>query len=540
MKRPQALLAAALLAAALVAGCADVPRAPQAQRSAAALDALRTSDPDEIRRRFGGLENMAGQQYMSSGNNPVILREWRWAVPGAQLQARGMNCYERTGKCDTVTYTVEYDAGQRRLLFVNSDELVYQTGVVNADGSLTITRGSAISRASFDYDSGEMDWGDAGRWSEIGRQDYVKLTSTWEESDSQVRREERLARRRESEETARNVNRAIQAFGQAYRETAQSHAQQQADRSASLRAAQQMAQARQEAAARQQAAAESAARARAEAASRQFSRPTSTQLAPAPLTPLPGGSPARTTPDPRTAQLAPSSSARTPGPAVRPPAPPQIPTGVNVVIANPPPSAPPAAGNPAGAGMLRRMRPECVRPGTLCEFPYLDDEPARKPRVAQGPATGPDGGTSGTGGGTTPGSGTPRPGGGTAGPAGGGSGDTDRGGDGQKRTDPRDIGKASTREDPQRCITAAIEADPFIGSRPKCSAFAVYNRCDAPVDIKTCVWLTERSRWSCEQRSVKPNDRKLHESCNPVSGRHVDVRYSDDSRTRLRDPDPLR
>jgi hypothetical protein len=54
------------------------------------------------------------------------------------------------------------------------------------------------------------------------------------------------------------------------------------------------------------------------------------------------------------------------------------------------------------------------------------------------------------------------------------------------------------------------------------------------------VWLTERNRWSCEQRSVRPNGYKLHESCNAISGRHVDVRYSDDLRTRLRDPDPLR
>jgi hypothetical protein len=539
MTRLQPLLIAPLLAAALLSGCADVPRAPQAQTSPAALQALRTSDPDEIRRRFGGFENLAGQQYMGAGNNPVILRDWRWSVPGVQLQASGMNCYERTGKCDTVSYTVQYDPAQRRLLFANSENVVYQTGVVNADGTVTITRGKDVSRASFDYDTGEMVYSDIGRWSEIGRQDYAKLTSTWEESDSQVRREERLARRRESEETARNINRAIQAFGQAYRETAQSYQQQQADRSASLRAAQQMAQARQEAAARQRAVAESAARARAEAASRQIVRPTSTQLAQAPLTPLPAGVGSRTAPDTRAQPApAPSASTRTPGPAPIRPAIPQIPTGVNIAIANPPaPTQAATDSNPAGAATLRRMRPECMRPGTLCENPYLDEPTKPAPTVSQAP--GRDGGGSRTGGGTDGSSGTTRPGGGTTGPA-GGSGDTDRTGDGQRKTEPRDIGKASTREDPHRCITAPIEANPVIGSRPRCSAFSVYNRCDAPVDIKTCVWLTERNRWSCEQRSVRPNDHKLHESCNPNSGRHVDVRYSDDLRTRLRDPDPLR
>lgn len=274
------------LAVALLAGCASVPEVPRVETAAPALQALRTSDPDEIRRRFGDYENLAGQQYIGNGKNPVTLREWTWSVPSVQLRAKGLDCYESTGKCNTVSYIVQFDPAQRRLLFVGDDQRVFQTGMVTAEGAVAIQRGQTAVKFSFDYDTGEVVNGSFDRWTEIGRQDYAKLTSSWEESDAEVRREERLARRRESEENARAVLGAIQAFSQSYVDTAQSYARQQAERSASARAVQQMALAR-EAAARQRAAAESASRARSEALSRQIARPTSTQLAVAPLVPLP-------------------------------------------------------------------------------------------------------------------------------------------------------------------------------------------------------------------------------------------------------------
>ena len=100
----------------------------------------------------------------------------------------------------------------------------------------------------------------------------------------------------------------------------------------------------------------------------------------------------------------------------------------------------------------------------------------------------------------------------------------------------RSPGKASTRDDPYRCITRPIEAKPVIGSTQSCKAFAVYNRCSAPVDIRTCVYLTAAKKWSCEVKSVAPNGYKQHESCSPHNERFVAVKYADDYKTRIAMP----
>lgn len=114
-------------------------------------------------------------------------------------------------------------------------------------------------------------------------------------------------------------------------------------------------------------------------------------------------------------------------------------------------------------------------------------------------------------------------------PAGGG------GGSGRDRaSESQGSGTASTRDDPHRCITAAIDTKSVFGN--SCRAFEVYNRCSAPVDIRTCVYLTQAGKWSCELQSVRPNQRKVHDTCSPTRSRFVDVKYSDDYRTRLGNP----
>ena len=270
---------------ALLAACETVPQAPQAETNAAVLQALRTSDPDEIRRRFGDYENMVGVHYMSEGSNPVTFRRVTWAIPGVQINAEGLRCYESSGKCDSIAFKVQYDATHRRLVWIGNDG-IYQAGIVNPDGSITISSGNSTARMHFDYDTREIILTGAPKLVEISTTDYSRLTKTWAESDSQVRTEERAEQRRKDRETAQNVQRAIMAFGQAYVETAREY-QEQIDRSATLLAQQQMALARQEVQTRQQAA-QAAARQQAEAEMR--ARASSAMLASTQsrVTPLPG------------------------------------------------------------------------------------------------------------------------------------------------------------------------------------------------------------------------------------------------------------
>jgi hypothetical protein len=308
--------------------------------------------------------------------------------------------------------------------------------------------------------------------------------------------ERRRAEREADAERWNNINRAMAGMGQAYRDTADQHRRQQAQ-SAALNA--RIAQAQQQS--RTVPSTSSQASRTPVPSTSTLNRPTATTLAPSSLTPLPSA-PGRSAPSS-------TPSTRTPVPLKTNPL--QIPrlSEETLVAPQQPQTRAPATSATASA-------PAKVAPPTKMVTVPVPYAPQPEPRTVK-PAP------------TVVATAPPS----LRDPRREWEERRQRNGEGEERRDP---GKASTRDDPMRCLTDPIEAKPVIGSAPKCKAFQVYNRCSAAVDIRTCVYLTEAKKWSCEVRSVAPNAYKQHESCSSHSERFVSVKYSDDHKTRIAMP----
>jgi hypothetical protein len=518
-----------LVAACLVlGGCADMPEAtyqPAAAKPAfdpASMQAFRTSDPDEIRRRWGDYELLIGETFISDGKNPVEMVQTRWVVQGALSRTDWLNCYESTRKCDENWFWVRYDAAQRRLDFLNGDGSAWAHGEVQADGSLKVTRPSGAPyevRFDFDRDEGVFFYPAAkttNRYIPTEAQQYAEVRKTWKQVDAETRAEERRVaqqraaeqaelaaaqRRAESEESAERWSRGMAALGQAYSDTMAQHRRQQADIAARNARLASSLQSSRPSTSTSSSTSSSTPRTAIPNTSG-FTRPQATTLAPSPLTPLPRGATSRTAPA--------STSTRTPVPLKTNPLQPPRLSEETLVAPQQPQARAPAPSTATSA-------PAKVAPPTkmvTVPVPYTPSQP--EPRTVK-PAP------------TVVATAPPS----LRDPRREWEERRQRDGEGEERRDP---GKASTRDDPYRCISDAVDAEPVIGSRSSCKAFRVYNRCSAPVDIRTCVYLTAAKKWSCELKSVAPNAYKQHESCSPHSERFVAVKYSDDHKTRTAMP----
>ena len=499
-----------LVAACLtLGGCADLPDSGGMAQAPAFdpgvfqrdLQGLKTSDPDEIRRRFGVYELLVGDVFVSHDGNPVALSEYRWIVPGALVGVDYMNCYEQTRKCDEGSFWVQYDAAQKRLNFLNAGNgVAWAHADVQPDGTLKVSRPSgAPYEIGFDFDKDEglfsfPSLNRTSRYIPTERNQFAEVRKQWKQVNAETRAEEqRIAQERAAEQAAQrrreereaeaerwnNINRAIAGMGQAYRETADQHRRNQADvaaRNARLASSMQSSRPSSTTSAPRTVIPSTAT----------LNRPTATTLAPSALTPLPSGNVPRTVPS--------QTSSRTPVPLkTNPLQPPRLSEQTLVAPQQPQQGRAPASSTTLSAPA--RVEKPIGPPGTTITVPRRETAPRPAPTVvASAPPS-------------------------------------------QRESErDRDPGKASTRDDPNRCISGPIEAKPVIGSAPKCQAFQVYNRCSAPVDIRTCVYLTVGKKWSCELRTVAPNAYKQHESCSPHRERFVSVKYADDFKTRAAMP----
>lgn len=134
MKR---LLPVFLFTLLVLSGCAAptvVPTYKSSPEMRKQVEALRTTDQNEIRRRWGDLASIADKSWMHAPANSSSRfgLDARWVVPGAAMNIAFAWC--NTGNC-MKEWTVQYNAAHQRLDFIAlPDNLLDKTGTVQKDG----------------------------------------------------------------------------------------------------------------------------------------------------------------------------------------------------------------------------------------------------------------------------------------------------------------------------------------------------------------------------------------------------------------------
>lgn len=115
---------------------------------------LRTTDKDEIQRRWGDLASLANKAWIHDrrGTSDSFGMDIKWIVPGAAMHIAFAWC-NKPSNCK-MEWVVQYNAEQKQLEFISATNELVKTGTVLPDGSVNTAANSLFgSSEKWKYDA---------------------------------------------------------------------------------------------------------------------------------------------------------------------------------------------------------------------------------------------------------------------------------------------------------------------------------------------------------------------------------------------------
>ncbi|TCS35138.1 hypothetical protein EDC30_11153 [Paucimonas lemoignei] len=151
-KNPLIFLACALFAVAgpgVAQNALTYQTSPEVRQQ---LEQLRTTDKDEVQRRWGDLASLADKAWIHKRTSDNYGMDMKWLVPGAAMHIAFAWC-NRPSNCK-MEWTVQYNAEKKQLDFYSATNELVKTGTVQPDGSVdTAATGLLGSSEKWKYDA---------------------------------------------------------------------------------------------------------------------------------------------------------------------------------------------------------------------------------------------------------------------------------------------------------------------------------------------------------------------------------------------------